>query len=44
MGGIPVEELDKLVCNNVLAAEVQNGVEIVEDHQYSNGVTGVVFS
>jgi hypothetical protein len=45
MGVIPVEELDKLLCNNVLAAEVQNGCGDCGGSSNSpNGVTGVVFS
>lgn len=45
MGIIPVEQLDKLVCNNVLAAEVQNGCgNCGGSANISNGVTGVVFS
>jgi len=44
-GGIPVEQLDKLVCNNVLAAEVQNGCgNCGGSSNIPNGVTGVVFS
>jgi hypothetical protein len=45
MGVIPVEELDQLVCNNVLAAEVQNGCgDCGGPSNIPNGVTGVVFS
>jgi len=45
IGIIPVEQLDKLVCKNVLAAEVQNGCgNCGSSANIANGVTGVVFS
>lgn len=45
VGIIAVEQLDKLVCNNVLAAEVQNGCgNCGGTSSVKNGVTGVVFS
>lgn len=44
-GIIAAEQLDKLVCNNVLAAEVQNGCGTCGGSSNTdNGVTGVVFS
>ena len=46
MAEIPVDNIDKLVCNNVLAAEVQNGCGncASEGSNIANGVTGVVYS
>ncbi len=44
-GIIGIEQVDKLVCNNVLAAEVQNGCgNCGGTSSVKNGVTGVVFS
>jgi hypothetical protein len=46
MAEIPVDKIDKLVCNNVLAAEVQNGCGNCASggSNIANGVTGVIYS
>jgi len=44
-GIIAAEQLDKLACDNVLAAEVQNGCgNCGGQSPIANGITGVVFS